>query len=510
MTVWLLGDQLHPEHHVLDGADRVLLIEATAFADRRPYHPQKLGLVFAAMRHARDRLRDAGYAVEYRRADSFGDALDAHFEARPGDDLRLMRPPSHGAAARLHELVESRGGTLTLVDDDRFLCPPAAFDEWHDGGEASETPRGDGDAADAFRHEDFYRWMRRREDVLMAGDDPVGGEWNFDESNRETPPDDWSPPPVPRYDPDESTRETLDWVEERFDTWGEREGFAWPVTRADALDALDHFVTHRLPAFGPYQDAMVGGEPALAHSLLSSSLNLGLLGPREVIDAAVGAWERDAAPIESVEGFVRQVLGWREFMRHVYRRTMPDLARGDLLDRSRDLPPLYYDGETRMRCLDEAVSHVYDHGYAHHIERLMLLSNFATLVGADPHELNEWFHLGFVDAYHWVTTPNVLGMGAFATDAFTSKPYVSSGNYVDKMSDHCAACPYDVDATTGEGACPFNALYWDFLKEHEGTLRGTGRMGLMYSHVDRKGDEEWAAIRERASKLRERAAEGSL
>ena len=508
MTVWLLGDQLHPEHHALDGADSVLLIEATAFADRRPYHPQKLGLVFAAMRHARDRLRDAGYAVEYRRADTFGDALDAHFEAYPDDDLRLMRPPSHGAADRLRDLVESRGGSLTLVDDDRFLCSPAAFDEWH--GEASETSRGGGDAADTFRHEDFYRWLRRREGVLMDGGDPVGDQWNFDESNRETPPDDWSPPPVPRYEPDDLTRETLDWVERRFDTWGQREGFAWPVTRADAVDALDHFVSHRLPAFGPYQDAMVGDEWALAHSLLSSSLNLGLLGPREVIDAAVGAWERDAAPIESVEGFVRQVLGWREFMRHVYRRTMPDLAEGDLLDRSRDLPSLYYDGETRMRCLDEAVSHVYDHGYAHHIERLMLLSNFATLVGADPHELNEWFHFGFVDAYHWVTTPNVLGMGTFATDAFTSKPYVSSGNYVDKMSDHCAACPYDVDATTGEDACPFNALYWDFLKEHEETLRGTGRMGLMYSHVDRKDEAEWAAIRERAAELRERAAEGSL
>jgi deoxyribodipyrimidine photolyase-related protein len=500
MTVWLLGDHLHPAHHHLDGVARVLLVEAADFADRRPYHPQKLGLVFAAMRHARDRLREAGYDVDYRRADSFGDALDAHFAAHPGDDLSLMRPPGYGAAERLRELVESRGGSLTLVEDDRFLCSPEAFDEHHDGGEAADT----------FRHEDFYRWMRRREDVLMADGDPVGGQWNFDESNRETPPEDWSPPPVPRFEPDDLTRETLDWVADRFETWGEREGFAWPVTREEALAALDHFVTHRLPAFGPYQDAMVGGEWALAHSLLSSSLNLGLLGPREVIDAAVGAWERDEAPIESVEGFVRQVLGWREFMRHVYRRTMPGLTEGDLLDRSRDLPPIYYDGETGMRCLEDAVAHVYDRGYAHHIERLMVLSNFATLYGADPHELNEWFHFGFVDAYHWVTTPNVLGMGTFATDAFTSKPYVSSGNYVDRMSDHCADCRYDVDATTGEDACPFNALYWDFLDAHEETLRGTGRMGLMYSHVDRKSDAEWAAIRERAARLRERAADGSL
>ncbi|GAB6861282.1 cryptochrome/photolyase family protein [Haloplanus litoreus] len=497
MTVWLLGDQLHPESHVLDDTDRVLLIEATAVAARRPYHPQKLGLVFAAMRHARDALREAGYAVEYRRAETFGDALDAHFAAHPGDDLRLMRPPSYGAADRLRELVTARGGTLSLVRDDRFLCSSDAFDEW----------AGDDDS---FRHENFYRWLRRREDVLMDGTEPAGGEWNYDESNRETPPADWSLPPVPRFDPDDLTRETLDWVTERFDTWGERSGFAWPVTRPEALDALDHFVEHRLPEFGAYQDAMLGGEYALAHSLLSSSLNLGLLGPREVVDAAVDAWHRDAAPIESVEGFVRQVLGWREFVRHVYRRTMPELAETDLLGRSRDLPTLYYDAETEMRCLDEAVTHVYERGYAHHIERLMLLSNFALVYGADPHELNEWFHFGFVDAFHWVTTPNVLGMGTFATDAFTSKPYASSGNYVDRMSDHCADCTYDVDATTGANACPFNALYWDFLDRNEGTLRGTGRMGLMYSHVDRKTDTEWDAIRERVAEVRRLARDGRL
>jgi len=498
MTVWLLGDQLHPESDVLDDDDRVLLIESTAFAERRPYHPQKLGLVFAAMRHARDRLRGAGYDVEYRRAETFGAALDGHFDAYPGDDLRLMEPPSHGAGERLRELVEARGGSLALVDDDRFLCSPAAFDDWHGGDD------------DEFRHEDFYRWLRRREDVLMDGDDPVGGQWNYDEQNRETPPADWSPPPTPRFDPDDLTRETLAWVTDRFDTWGQVEGFAWPVTREAALTALDHFVAHRLPEFGRYQDAMVGGEATLAHSLLSSSLNLGLLHPGEVVDAAVAAHDRGDAPIESVEGFVRQVLGWREFMRHVYRRTMPELAEGDLLDRSRDLPPLYEGGGTRMRCLDEAVSHVYDDGYAHHIERLMVLSNFATLYGADPHRLNEWFHFGFVDAYHWVTTPNVLGMGSFATDTFTSKPYVSSGNYVDRMSDHCADCHYDVDATTGADACPFNALYWDFLDDHEETLRGTGRMGLMYSHVDRKSESAYEAIRERAATVRERAADGML
>jgi deoxyribodipyrimidine photolyase-related protein len=244
--------------------------------------------------------------------------------------------------------------------------------------------------------------------------------------------------------------------------------------------------------------------------LLSSSLNLGLLHPREAVDAAVDAYERGEAPINSVEGFVRQVVGWREFMRHVYRRAMPGMGEANQLDQTRALPPLYWDGDTDMHCLSEAVSHVHERGYAHHIERLMVLSNFALVYGADPHELNRWFHLGFVDAYHWVTTPNVVGMGSFATDVLSSKPYASSGSYINRMSDFCARCPYTVSRTTGEGACPFNALYWDFLQENEETLRGTGRMGLMYSHVDNKSEEEWTEIRERAETVREMAQQGEL
>jgi deoxyribodipyrimidine photolyase-related protein len=255
---------------------------------------------------------------------------------------------------------------------------------------------------------------------------------------------------------------------------------------------------------------MVHGEWALAHSLLSAAINLGLLHPMEAVEAAEAAYERGDAPLNAVEGFVRQLLGWREFMRHVYRRAMPDMASANQLDQTRDLPPAYYEGDTDMVCLDEAVGHVYEHGYAHHIERLMVLSNFALVYGADPHELDEWFYFAFVDAYDWVTTPNVVGMGSFATDVLSSKPYASSGNYINKMSDYCRRCPYAVSKTTGENACPFNSLYWDFLKEHEDLLRGTGRMGLMYSHVDRKDDDEWAAIRERAAEVRELAAAGEL
>jgi deoxyribodipyrimidine photolyase-related protein len=470
-----------------------------------------------------------------------------------------MRPASHGAGERLRDLVAERGGSLELLENELFWTTPADWRAWtgdsDDEGGSESILDADGAAERTYRQEGWYRHVRRETGVLMDGDDPVGGEWNYDDLNQETPPDDWEPPARPRFEPDALTRETHAWVRDRFDTWGadDLDGFAWPVTRDEARAALDAFVDERLPSFGRYEDAMVTGEPFLSHSLLSPAINLGLLDPREPVRAVEAAYEergvepgaydpaadgsaaggtettldafgggsagagsesddaeRPPVPLNAVEGFVRQVIGWREFMRHVYREAMPELATANQLSQSRDLPPAYWDGDTDMTCLSEAVGHVREYGYAHHIERLMVLSNFALIYGADPGELNEWFHLGFVDAYHWVTTPNVVAMGSFGTDVLSSKPYAASGNYVNRMSDHCASCPYAVSRTTGEGACPFNALYWDFLKDNEETLRGTGRMGLMYSHVDNKDDEEWTAIRERAAAVRELAADGEL
>ncbi|UIO99315.1 cryptochrome/photolyase family protein [Halobaculum sp. CBA1158] len=513
MTVWLLGDQLHPDAAPLQSDDHVLMIEAHGFAERMSYHPQKLVLVFSAMRHARDSLRDDGYDVTYVEAESFAAGLDRYFEANPGDSLVLQRPPSHGAGERLRELVEARGGDCVLVANDGFLTTPDDWNAWVESRNDDGSPAG-GD--DTYRQEHWYRHVRRETGLLMTDDgDPVGGDWNYDDENRETPPDDWSPPSVPEFDPDEVTRDVHAFVTERYDdAWGnaDLDDFAWPVTREQALHALEHFVAVRLPEFGPYQDAMVEGEWALDHSLLSPAINLGLLGPREVVEAVVDAY-RDGdtdLPLNSVEGFVRQVIGWREFMRHVYRESMPAMDEANQLGQHRDLPEAYWSGDTDMVCLSEAVGHVRERGYAHHIERLMVLSNFALIYGADPHELNRWFHLGFVDAFHWVTTPNVVGMGTFATDALSSKPYASSANYVNRMSDYCSGCPYYHTKTTGERSCPFNALYWDFLKRNEEVLRGTGRMGLMYSHVDDKDDEEWAAIEERAAEIREMAEDGTL
>jgi deoxyribodipyrimidine photolyase-related protein len=346
----------------------------------------------------------------------------------------------------------------------------------------------------------------------MDGDEPEGGEWNYDDRNREFLPADWDSPPRLAHEPDALTERTADWVTATFDTWGEPRPFEWPVTRDAALAQLDHFLEHRLPAFGPYQDAMRADDWAMAHALLSPALNLGLLRPAEVVAGAVEAFRtRSELSLASVEGFVRQILGWREFVRHAYRRGMPALAAANQLGAERPLPACYWTGETDMACLAGAIEDVRSRGYAHHIQRLMVLANVATLWGVRPAALNEWFHATFVDAYHWVTTPNVVEMGAYGDGLFATKPYVASANYVDRMSNYCGGCQYDPDARTGDGACPLNALYWDFLARNEDQLRSNHRMGLMYGHLDDKRDSgELAAVQDRVDQLRTLADRGVL
>ena len=458
------------------------------------------------MRQFRDELRAAGRSVAYKQVETFADGLVEHFEDNPDDPLVTTEPQAAGGRDRIESIVADAGGSVEFVPDERFICSPGQFDDWAGTGR--------------YRHEDFYRFMRRETGYLMTDGDPVGDEWNYDDQNRETPPDEWEPADPPEFEMDETTAAVAEWVESTFDggyeqrpyggSWADPEPFRWPVTREQALQALDHFLTHRLTDFGSYQDAMRSGEWAMSHSLLSTSLNLGLLGPEEVIERAISAFEDDDAPLNSVEGFVRQVLGWREFLRHVYRREMPELATANQLGADEQLPDFFWTGDTDMACLEDAIDGVRKRGYSHHIERLMILSNFALTYGVEPAQLNRWFHAGYVDAFHWVTTPNVVEMGLYGAGVFATKPYASSANYIDKMSDHCSGCPYYKTKTTGEGACPFNTLYWDFLDRNEDELRSNHRMGLMYSHVDSKSDEEWAEIRERAAEIRALARAGDL
>ena len=507
---WVLGTQLTtrsgPVARAPEGS-RVLLIEAHDFARRKPYHHHKLTLVFGGMRRFRDRLRRQGYEVTYVVADSFGEGLADFFDDNPATTLVAMPSPSYGSERRFRELVDSAGGDVRFVENELFASTRRAFDEW-----ANADPDGDAEAG-PFKHERFYRWMRRESGILMDDGDPVGGEWNYDDDNREVPPDEWDAPPVPAHDYDETTTETAAWVAAEFDTWGDTDlaSFPWPVTRRQACRQLDHFLTERLPEFGPYQDAMRSDEWAMSHALLGAAINIGLLHPTEVVKGIAAAYREGEAPLNSAEGAIRQILGWREFMRHVYRHTMPELATANQLGAPHDLPELYWTGETEMECLSETVGDVHERGYSHHIQRLMVLSNFAPLWGVEPAELNEWFHATYVDAYHWVTTPNVIEMGQYGHGVFATKPYVSSANYVDRMSDYCGDCHYYKTKDTGDRACPFNALYWDFLDRNEDQLRSNHRMGLMYGHVDDKREsDEMTAIRERVDDLREMAAAGEL
>ncbi|MDZ7688441.1 MAG: cryptochrome/photolyase family protein [Halobacteriales archaeon] len=488
----VLGDQLTRIPFERD--ERVLMVEASGFARRYEYHPKKLTLVFSAMRHYRDELRADGVDVRYEQADTFKEGFERGIE--DGEPVRVQRPAAHADALR--EALEDAGATVEFVPNPKFLVSPDDFDIWEEG-------------RDGFRHETFYRHVRRETGYLVNEDgEPVGCDWNYDDENRDFPPDGYETPEPPSFEPDETTRETAQYIEDEYETWGESDGFDLPVTRDEALETLDDFVDERLAEFGPYQDAMFRDDATVNHSLLSSSINLGLLHPDEVAERAVEAYHEGDAPLNSVEGFVRQVVGWREYMRHVYRRHGDELHDTNTLDATRPLPSLYYDAETGMECLRTVVERVWRDGYSHHIERLMVLANFALLYGANPHELDDWFRLAYTDAYTWVTTPNVVGMGSYATDAVSTKPYASSGSYIDRMSDFCGACAYDVDETTGEDACPFNSLYWDFLDENRDELGDNHRMSLMYGHLDRKDDDEMDEIRERADEIREKAREGEL
>ena len=505
---WVLGTQLTtrsgPIARTAEGSP-VLMIEAHDFAARKPYHHHKLTLVFAAMRQFRDRLREAGYSVTYIKADSFADGFEQFFSDHPAARLVAMRSPSYGSERRFRELIEAAGGDVRFVDNELFVSTRQAFDEWANADPDDETP--------TFKHESMYRWLRRETGVLMDGDKPVGGEWNYDDENQEFPDESWTAPPTPSPEPDEQTAETAAWVEETFETWGNAsvEEFPWPVTRKQACEALARFIDERLGEFGQYQDAMRSDDWAMAHALLGSSINLGLLHPVEVIESITDAYDSQDLPLNAVEGCIRQILGWREFMRHVYRHAMPALAEANQLDATESLPEFYWDGDTEMECLSQTVGDVHERGYSHHIQRLMVLANFATLWGVEPSELNDWFHATYVDAYHWVTTPNVIEMGQYGHGVFATKPYVSSANYIDKMSDYCGDCRYYKTKTTGEKACPFNALYWDFLDRNEEQLRSNHRMGLMYSHVDTKQEsDEMAAIRDRVDELRRKATKKKL
>ena len=475
----ILGDQLSLDLSALADLDRardtVLMMEVSEETTYVRHHKQKLALVLSAMRHFADALRQSGVTVDYVRLDAPGNTGSLATEvqravARHRPSRFVMTEPSEWRVQALFDGLASLAVTpLEVRSDHRYFASRARFAAWARGRRS-------------WRLEHFYREMRREHGILMEGAQPAGGQWNYDRANRRRLPPRSVVPHKRRFPPDETTSEVMALVERRFpDHFGELEEFGWPVTRSDALLALDDFIAHGLPNFGDYQDAMKAGAPFLFHSLLAPPLNLGLLSPREVCQAAEAAWRAEAAPLNAVEGFVRQILGWREYVRGVYWTLMPKYAERNALHATRNLPAFYWSGQTDMRCLREAIGSTARYAYSHHIQRLMVTGNFALLAGVAPREIERWYLAVYADAFEWVEMPNTLGMAVFADGGqMASKPYASSGAYIDRMSDFCSGCAYHVEQKSGPNACPFNYLYWAFLIRQKKRLSANPRMAMPY------------------------------
>jgi deoxyribodipyrimidine photolyase-related protein len=408
--------------------------------------------------------------------------------------LVVVEPGEYAVLKELESVATETGVPLEIRPDQTFLCTTDDFEHWRSSRKTLVM-------------EHFYRWMRRRQGVLVENDKPVGGKWNLDQHNRKSfgrKGPGLLPEPY-GFEPDALTCDVIEAVVRHFpDNPGRLDDFSWAVTREDALLALDDFVTHRLAAFGPFQDAMWDGEPYLYHSLISAALNLKLLQPREVIDAAVAAYEAGDAPLQSVEGFVRQVLGWREYIRGIYWTEGPGYLERNGLGADRPLPAFYWDGDTEMRCLAGCIGQTLETGYAHHIQRLMVTGLFAMLLGVRPKAIHEWYLAVYVDAVEWVESPNVLGMSQHADGGLLgSKPYAASGRYIQRMSNYCSGCRFDPGESTGDRACPFTTLYWDFLIRHEARFADHPRAGMQWRMLGRLDDAQRKAVREQAGRLRE-------
>lgn len=502
--VIVLGDQLDLEAAAFDdfdaAQDAVWMAEVAEESTHVWSSQPRIALFLAAMRHFADALRDAGRPLHYRRLNAPGTraALAAQLAAdverlRP-ERLVLTQPGDWRVLAALQATAAKAGLPLDLREDRHFFTTPAEFTA-HARGR-----RG-------LRMEFFYREQRQRHGVLMDGGEPLGGQWNYDADNREA----FGPegpgfdlPQPPRFGPDAITRDVIALVRDRFGSHpGRLDSFAWPLTRAQALQAMGAFMRERLPLFGPYQDAIWPGEPWLYHAQLSAALNLKLLTPREVVAAAEAEVRAGRVPLSSGEGFIRQILGWREYVRGIYWTRMPAYAEANALDAREPLPGWYWTGDTDMACLRDAITQTLEHGYAHHIQRLMVTGLYALLLGVEPSQLHAWYLSVYVDAVEWVELPNTLGMSQYADGGLmASKPYIASGRYIDRQSPACRNCRYRPDQRTGDGACPFTTLYWDFLLRHAARFAAHPRLAQQVRNAARLDPAERAIIQAQALRLR--------
>ena len=496
----ILGDQLNRQLASLRDinieTDIVLMAEVGAEVTYVKHHKRKIAFLFAAMRHFAEALRGDGVFVIYRRLDDpeNGGSLESEVKraiaAHKVSKLVVTMPGEYRLMEIMKRWQSSLGIAVELREDDRFLCDLDRFASWADGRRQ-------------LRMDFFYRDMRRDHNILMDGGEPIGGKWNFDSDNRESPKAGMVIPPPLQFAPDDITAEVLGLVATRFaDHFGDLDDFGFAVTRQQALAVLNHFIEQRLPDFGRYQDAMLLDEPWVYHSHIGFYLNAGLLLPAEAIAAAETAYHNGHAPLNSTEGFIRQILGWREFVRGIYWLKMPDYADLNFFEADRDLPEFFWTGATKMLCMAQAVDATRKYAYAHHIQRLMVLGNFALLAGLAPAQVNAWFLIVYADAYEWVELPNVSGMVLFADGGYlASKPYAAGGAYINRMSNYCRDCHYKVSQKNGAAACPFNYLYWDFLIRNRAKLKDNARLGMMYRSLDRMDETKIAAIRHDADQF---------
>ncbi len=501
ISVWILGDQLLRAHPALISAEaavgrggvRVLLIESAARLHQQPYQRKKLVLLLSAMRHYAATLTAMGYQVDYRQAPDFLSGLRAHCAAhRPARLLTMAAAEEATRRFQQDTVGPAPGVPVEVLPNTQFLV-----------GQFDPFPQAPPERVIIMAT--FYKAMRRHFNVLLESDGaPVGGRWSYDAENRKPLPRSAQPPPPPRFAPDPITRAVMDEVEAMPNGVGSVEGFELAVTAEDAELALERFISERLPDFGAYEDAMSRRSALLYHSGLSPYLNLGLLDPLRLVRAAEAAYAAGRAPLNSVEGFVRQVLGWREYIYWQYWRRLPILRSANRWDAARPLSAWFWTGATDMACLRHVLQGALSTGYTHHIERLMVLCNFCLLAGIAPQEVNTWFLAAYVDAYEWVMLPNVIGMGLNADDGVATKPYIASANYINTMSDYCSGCRYNPKQRTGPDACPFNLLYWNFLIEHEARLRANPRLGPAVLGLGRLSAEERSTIRREAATFLER------
>ena len=495
--VLILGDQVSAGISSLDDADpamtRILMAEVREEATYVPHHRKKIAFLFSAMRHFAEALRADGWQVDYTRYDdplnagSLTGEVALAVERHGPRRIVVTEPGEYRLHAAFGQWSDRFAVPVEIRPDTRFLATHEMFRSWAEGRKQ-------------LRMEYFYRDMRRATGLLMDGTKPVGGKWNFDAENRKPAKADLLMPRPPRFAPDAITSEVLALVETAFpDGFGDLSPFWFAVTPEQAQEALDHFVAYCLPLFGDYQDAMLTGERFLYHAVISHTIHAGLLDPLAVCRRVERAYHEGAAPLNAVEGFIRQIIGWREYVRGIYWLKMPDYATSNALEHDRPLPAFYWTGETDMACVSAAVTQTREEAYAHHIQRLMVTGNFALLAGVDPHAVHEWYLAVYADAYEWVEMPNTLGMSQFADGGVLgSKPYAASGNYINKMSDYCRTCAYDVKDRTGPRACPFNPLYWHFIERHRPRLSGNPRMAQIYRTWDRMDSERRVQILDRA------------